>query len=173
MPVTRNISAAAVLAGAALALLVGCAQADTGDPPTSTTPATALPDPGSRANALLSCMAELGYDGIIAADGTISFPPVPDEQIDSFEQQMNSCSEETPYVPLNESQIKEMYALELQNKSCLEGLGYEVAEPPSEAVYINTYNTADWWFAIASLDALPANEFNEAVEACPPPTFFN
>ncbi|WP_157000935.1 hypothetical protein [Agromyces laixinhei] len=177
MTMVRRAGARALIAATAVAgiiLLAGCGQAKGAEPQVSEPPSpTALPESGSRAESILSCMAGLGYEGSIGNDGTITFPPVPDEQHDLFQEDMNSCTEETPYVPLNDTQVREMYALELENKTCLEGLGYQVEEPPSEDVYIDTYNTATWWFAIASLDALPTVEFNEAVRACPPPTFFN
>ncbi|UOE42831.1 hypothetical protein [Agromyces larvae] len=118
-------------------------------------------------------MSQLGYEGTIADDGTLSFPPVPSAQKESFDSALASCGDDNPYVPLNESQIREMYQLELANKACIEELGYTVGDAPSEQNYIDTYDTAKWWFAIASVQGTSGSQIEEIVQACPPPTYFN
>lgn len=145
---------------AVTASLFGCAASNPsvdGDPKP--------PESNSRASAILACMSERGFDGELAADDTMTFPPIIQADSGAFDDAMSSCSAEYP-LTFSETQILEMYALELEHKTCLESIGYQISEPPSEETYLTTFNTADWWTAITSV---PPAERNQAVAKCPLP----
>jgi hypothetical protein len=139
-----------------------------------TAPEFTPPPNASRAEIMVGCLTELGWEGLeVDWDGGTDTSHIPDEQRDLYDADQARCAERYPYKPPTESDVRELYAAELENSSCLSDLGYDMPEPPSEQVFVDTFGTATQWFAMtsATLEAMDAATYESVFTACPPPSW--
>lgn len=163
----------AVGASLLVVLSAGCGQ---GDPqPTATkTPLTAR----EGARIVARCLLDKGW--AVKADesspGNIVLPGdgIPAEQSDAYVADSDACHDllgEDFVRPMTPELAKMMYAHYLTSKTCLEGLGFTISEPTTEAVFVAEFTrvpTGDFWRPYAELpDDLSAERFAEIERACP------
>lgn len=56
---------------------------------------------------------------------------------------------------------------------CLVSLGVDSDNPPSKQVYVDTYQSAEQYYAFEpGFDAMGAGQMQATVTQCPPPTWF-
>lgn len=124
----------------------------------------------------IACMKEAGWDASLDWDGTITGPEMTGALASQWVEAADVCGKKTGFQDpqLNDEQIQAVFEQEKAEAACLRMLGYQVEEPPSSQTYVDTYGTADQYYAHASLDlqALGISKMREALSACPPPTMF-
>lgn len=89
----------------------------------------------------------------------------------------SQCADEAGFYsgPIPDAELPRLYALELEEIECLQGLGYETPEPPSLQTYIDNYSSGTPWEAAFELYfSLPSTEqtedaLNRINTECPPP----
>lgn len=91
---------------------------------------------------LVSCLAREGIPATRTEEG---FGVGEGVSQDALVRADESCREnlgpqpEPP--PLSEAELRGLYRLHVEAKQCLEGLGEEISEPPSEEVWIDEYRS--------------------------------
>lgn len=127
--------------------------------------------PQSRVNnAMIACLADKGWSARMDWGGTIDYGPVPDSQRSVLRSDAQACSEESGWGDLTRfsvEQINDIYDLEVATYQCLLALGKSPTEPPTRQRYVDTFGTAEQYYAIRDIPADPST-----VKACPPPTWF-
>lgn len=118
---------------------------------------------------VIRCMNDQGIPATLTPDGAgISAEKIPPDQNQIGFETMNACMEGLSLPPQEEAnpdQLAEIYQYNLALKVCLEAEGYDVPEPPSLEVYIDTYLT-DPWYAYENVNSLGPE--GVAIEAlCP------
>ena len=127
----------------------------------------------SRAAVIVGCLADRGWDLSVRFDGGVSISDVPEEQQGPLLADVRECEEEFPYQAPTASQIREIYAAELDNRECLIDLGYEIGPPPSEQAFVDTFGTAERWYAMtdAHPESMDAGTYEKVFSACVPPAW--
>lgn len=161
---------------AACTILAGCTSVQAGDSPADGPPISSNQDypEAPLLEAIEQCMNELGWEIVIdPAQAGYSGPEMSPESSSQWIQASNSCAEEVGYFDpqLNLSQQRELYDQEAATHECLVASGHPSDLPPSEQVYIDTFGTAQQYFAIGAL-AEAQMSLREAALSCPPPTWF-
>jgi hypothetical protein len=91
---------------------------------------------------MAACLEEYGWDAEASVDGGLDYN-VPEDQREAIEADVERCREETGYNlpdrPFSEEEAVEIYAMYLESAECVEALGYEVAEPPSEEAWVEHF----------------------------------
>ena len=94
---------------------------------------------------------------------------------------MDRCAESSGVNAWNnwsawsEDQIRELYRQEVAEHECLIGIGADSPEPPSVQTYIDTFDTADQYFAVMPAMLNPegsGHSLESLVSMCPPPTWY-
>jgi hypothetical protein len=115
-------------------------------------------------------MAADGWEGEMQFSGTISFGSVPEAQQALFNSAQEKCVSETGWgdlAGLGADKRRKLYEQEVSEYECLMELGLTPPAPPTEQTYVDTFNTADQYYAGATLGLT-----EEQVQECPPPTWF-
>lgn len=121
-----------------------------------------------------SCMRDEGlvadYDGW----GGLYGEPMTHEQGELWRDIYKECSDKTGYSSAwTGAQLKELYALEVENHNCLLEAGYDSEQPPSEQVYIESWGddhrSPYQAISILFLNENAAAEYQEAIHLCVPP----
>lgn len=116
---------------------------------------------------LAECLRAKGIDAELQPDGGMSYDYGTVDRKPVFDAAMAACEEEIGPAPtprqLTQAEISERYAYLLEMRECLIGLGYTVSDPPSERVFIATWDTGPW---SPYLD-VPPGAFEEADAKCP------
>jgi hypothetical protein len=152
----------------AVSATVGCS-ADRESAKASQNESSDLP-PSKVNDAMLDCMKSVGWEGEMERGGGMSFGSIPAEQMSQYEQQSAKCKEKTGWgnlAVLTSDQRQTMFDLEVKEYQCLKDLGFSPAEPPTEQTYLDTFDSADQYFAVRDM-VLTVEQTNE----CPPPTWF-
>jgi hypothetical protein len=118
---------------------------------------------------VIRCMNDHGIPATLTPDGAgISAANIPPGQNQIGFETMNACREGLslpPHEEANPDQLAEVYQYNLALMECLEAEGFDVSEPPSLEVYIDTY-LIDPWYAYENVNTLGPE--GTAVEAmCP------
>lgn len=125
-----------------------------------------------------ACLEQRGFDMRVEEQGeppSLTWVPenLPDEQTDAYNEAFSACIDEigepSPEPPPTEAQIREIYLLEVATAECLRELGYEISDPPSEDVFIESYSTAPWVAYFDLPKDMPPGEWKLVNEECPQP----
>lgn len=96
---------------------------------------------------------------------------IPPAQDSAYSAAINECvaTNHLPTTPDDALLAPIVYRHWVKMKSCLQDLGYEVSEPPSEETFVAQYVTplADYWNPFEDLSTLTPEEFEEATAVCP------
>lgn len=120
---------------------------------------------------MAACFTEAGYPATVDGSGV----SVPSGSRDSaFMEVVQTCDATVgvvPYEPPTPSFLREHYAEQMATKRCLEGEGYDIAEPPSEDVFVETYTTSEPWLPYTSIVEIDVSdaEWDRLNEVCPQP----
>jgi hypothetical protein len=173
---TSRFSPAVILVALlSVAVLAGCA-------PDASTGAGERPDSftDNPWDDVVTCLEEAGYPGFIADSGGITAPPGSSDDEEQFKLLLAAeaqCADEAGFYsgPIPDDELPRLYALELEEIECLQGLGYETPEPPSLQTYIDDYSSGTPWEAAFELYfSLPLSDqtedaLNHINTVCPPP----
>ena len=167
---SRSFTAVLLTASASLLLLTSCSSAPAPSPGTKDLPHAPL------AEATVECMKDLGQEATVEWDGTLSGPEMRKEQLPLWQEAYLSCAENSGYADprLDVAQIKQLYVQEVAAHQCLLDNGFSSPEPPSEAVYIDSWNSSERYTAVGSsgFGALTEQQTKDLTAKCPPPTWF-
>lgn len=140
-----------------------------GQTPASTSPAADLPS-SPLGEKMVRCIQDEGWEAELSWDGGVVGPEMPTDQTSIWREVADACQKETGYGDLGQltdTQIRELYSQEVAEYECLMEQGRNPASPPSEQGYIDTFRTADQYYAIKGVQATP-----ELMRLCPAPTWF-
>lgn len=155
------------------ATLAGCT-AIGGEPRPSRDPAL----PASPiSDAMLRCLGDEGWEVTRSIYGGVDGPQnLAPAQTAAFQTAYTFCAEgtgwATPLADFTEQQREELYIQELAEQECLSDLGYPSEEAPSKQSYLDSFASADQYYAVLVLSSLSQGPYEAAVRACPPPTWF-
>lgn len=128
-----------------------------------------------------TCVSKKGFDVTLRPDGSFRYTSweIPEDQLSLVDAAIEECNRKHPPGGRNEpwprDKLPKLYALELEAAKCVRGLGFAVADPPSEQRFIDTYGTPQAWSARGA--ALAENQLTEeayvqVVTTCPDPEGF-
>lgn len=166
----RGASVAGLIATGVL--LAGCAASEPGPRPSHPL--------AEYAERVTACLQDRGWDAVATFDNTVtSGDPktgIPPEQLTAYQAAEQECIDELGYgeprTPTTE-QLREMYQLDIAERECMIDLGFDIAELPSEQVYIETFGTASGWDIGQQVPVFPTQqEYQRVWTACPPPQWF-
>lgn len=158
---------------AASFLLIGWASGCTGgdDPESEPRGQQSAALPASAVNdAMMSCMASRGWTGELGGDGGIEWGSIPDSQVAALNADQRDCVDSTGWgdlAALTTEERRSMYAAEVAEFACLQELGLDPPQPPTEQSYLDTFNSAEQYYAFKGLSLTPQQTLD-----CPPPTLF-
>jgi hypothetical protein len=183
-PPSSGMRLAAVCGVVAVSLLTGCGADNTDGVPPDPSPTGYDGRPvfeGSERewiHANAACLQERGFDVSIEEQGVppnLTWVPknLPQEQVDAYNEAFAACLDEigepAPGPPATEADLREEYRLEVATAECLRKLGYEISDPPSEDVFVETFEDPAW-LAYGELPAdMPPGEWERVNEECPQP----
>lgn len=119
---------------------------------------------------MIRCMAGFGWQGKETLGASLDFGNVPAEQSTQFTKDEDACVKQTGWgdlAALTDAQRKVMYQREVAEYHCLVMIGLTPPTPPTEQTYLDTFHSANQYYAGANLNLAPAQ-----VKSCPPPTWF-
>ena len=154
-----------------LFLLVGCVEVDQVANPNDE---SAGPYAPGKIGKMKDCLEAAGWE-VIADGGSLSGPPLPEEQAPLYKADEARCAEETQFFdPWTAEDYHRLYPLEIANHQCLLDHGYDSADPPSEQQFVD-----DWLAESPDNEPYQAigvlfyggnnDEFRVATQVCPPP----
>lgn len=151
---------------AALIALSGCGEGADG------ASAQASNGPERSMRTVVTCMEERGWNATYdESDGSMEVEGVPDSQRAQNKADHDECMAaagmDAPPPPLDDDQLAQLYAHELETAECLRGFGVDVAEAPSEQVFEDTYNSGGAWSAYASVGQVDEKAWQQYERACP------
>lgn len=100
---------------------------------------------------MAKCLNEAGYPDAASANGALVSNNVPPEQRSSFALSRFICQSMYPTDPkynrpFSDHQLRVLYAYRVNElKPCLEELGHEISDPPSEQGFIEKYARTGGW----------------------------
>ena len=165
-----------VLTFVGAAFVSGCTQIDVSPSPSASNELQMPESPIT--DRAVACMVDRGWPVERSwYGGYETYASVPDEQQSQYLAAEKECAEQSGFDTANESltdaQIRQLYRQEVEEHECLTDLGLESYEPPSEQVYLDTYLTEDWYFAMQpAFDTLGSQRMIQVIAQCPPPTYF-
>jgi len=124
------------------------------------------------------CLHEEGFPQVVLTelgDG-LRFGGIPVEQDQAFQLARYVCSARYPLDPrmnrpLSPDQLSRLYGFYVgEQLRCIEGLGYEVPDPPTEQTFLETFDSDPWLpFRFAMPQALEKGEsaLAELMQTCP------
>ena len=122
--------------------------------------------------AVSDCMATAGFAMSISPDGGLSITSLPAEQEQAYTVAYFTCTAEYPLnpvyrVPLSEEQLRYLYWYwDGTLRSCLTDNGYSISEAPSEARFLETYDSEEGWAPFAEVHPATADEWFDVVTSC-------
>jgi hypothetical protein len=121
-------------------------------------------------------MEDAGWEVQVDWQGGFSGPEMSSDSAAQWTDASDACADEVGYfdVALNDSQLAELYEQEVDEHDCLIALGQPSDEPPSAQTYVESYQSATQYFAIAKVLALqlPDSQTKKITQECAPPTWF-
>ena len=159
----------AVALGAAIAISLASCWAGGGEPFQNPSASDGVP-PSPLGEKLVRCMQEAGWEARVDWNGAVVSPEMHTSQVDQWMEAQRICADETKFGDLSQlstSQIRELYTQELAEYECLLEQSMHPPAPPSEQSYLDSFGTADQYYAIKGTVATP-----ELMQLCPAPTWF-
>lgn len=160
--------------GISAVFLVGCSAAIT-SPAQSPDDAMELLHP--NLTEVYHCLQDKGWDvRLVDAGIEVDNTTVSTEQLDLYTADDNACWAviEARVDGMTVDQIHDVYMQELATRECLLENDYEVAEPPTEQQYTDSFHGQRWTAYGASNIAMspPSDEdFKRISQACPQPSW--
>lgn len=120
---------------------------------------------------VVRCMHEKGWGDVDAMSGGYSFDGVPRAQQGALNDDLTACETDAGPAPneepLSRAEVAVIYERWVDAKTCLEGLGYEISEPPSRNVFIEDYlhSSGGPWSPFADLPA--SADLGAVKQTCP------
>lgn len=123
----------------------------------------------------IDCLRVLGFDVEVTPDGQgVSGASIPAEQngpykLASYECQAKYSQDPRFAAELNQSQLKYLYWYYTQPlRECLSKEGHEIADPPSEAVFVD-HQASDPWTPYREImnSGIPFEETSKLLISCP------
>jgi hypothetical protein len=176
-PTTAGLRGRRLLAGIGIALALCALSACTSPAETtsSSSAPSAKPD-APLAEKLAACIKDEGFEATVEWDGSVTAPEMPQAQSNKWGEVSTACAEKVGFyvTELTTAQKSQLYRQELAERECLAGLGKPTDEPPSEQQYIDTWGTADQYYAYYAAGGADFSqaEAKRLVADCPPPTWF-
>jgi hypothetical protein len=138
-------------------------------------------DQDEWAQVIVDCLTAEGMDAKVSTDGQGGFESsAPSGQASAMDMARYVCDAKYPidpalHLPPTEAELAYLYDyFALVLTPCLKAEGYEVIEPPSRQVFLDTYGTKDMWspYRWVSNDG-GQDEWERINRACPqgPPGF--
>ena len=169
-----------LMAGAALVAVSGCgASSDSAEP--SPADSTGFEVPFSPVtDRYIRCMEEEGWESEPIWGGGADVEGVRGQE-GPITEAMDRCAESSGMNDWNnwsawsEDRIRELYRQEVEEHECLMGIGADSQEPPSVQTYIDTFATADQYYAMMPAILNPeasGHSFESLESTCPPPTWY-
>lgn len=127
-----------------------------------------------RLEKIVSCLDRAGFPGVVTlSDGTTQ-ANVPWDQQSAYDQAASTCLLEVCNVcgaPIPIAYWERLYGLEIEAARCLADAGFEVSDPPTLAVYLDTPLESKWspHREIASVGRFVPSD---VAVACPDPADF-
>jgi hypothetical protein len=126
---------------------------------------------------MVRCLADEGWEVQRSIYGGFDAPQsLPASQATSYQSATDGCAAltgwATPLSDFTDAQRHELYAQEVLEHACLEELGYPGEEPPSAQAHVDSFASADQYYAFLAIADLPQGQFESAIQVCPPPTWF-
>lgn len=120
---------------------------------------------------LADCIRDAGFSAEVSADGSsMSFDYGTVEQRPAYEAAKAACDAEIglplPPEPLSEPQIRERYAFLVEARTCLIAQGYDLPEPPTEDVFVETYGS-DPWSPFSDVPVMDQEAWEALTAICP------
>lgn len=149
--------------------LSGCAQVPTPPQPEKTTAV-------ERANSLAKCINEAGFSVVVTWQNAVELSePLPISQKSDYNTVVDSCLQSTRanIFEYDEQDQRNLYALELEQRSCLLEQSQPVSDPPSEQTYLDAFNTKDRWFAMSAFLQTnpPRDVYEQVLMTCKSPSW--
>ena len=130
-----------------------------------------------NANKVVSCVEEMtGFVVVAGKDGSVGYESkdVPASQYSLVDEAIPACFEELGFSnggELTDTQKLRIFALQKEARRCLEGLGYDTPEPPSESTYLESYGGPDDWAPWCFMGEYKlGTELLDVLETCPDPS---
>lgn len=135
-----------------------------------------------RGQQVADCLAEsTGFILEVDWQGGIGYSSeeVPQSQQELVDEEMDRCHAkywpEAPEKHSDES-VARLYALQVEARKCYMAEGYSLSEPPSEATFIDTYQSGDeFWNLVMELTLtykLGGDGYSDLLKKCPDPLSF-
>ncbi|MEO6628888.1 MAG: hypothetical protein ABIP03_10010 [Aquihabitans sp.] len=165
----RQVTVALVVTALATAL-AGCAPVDGPSPSTA-----GVEIPQSALTPLDKCLLGKGFQIVHRADPRPS--PLAASSVKEWETDLSpeaaaaagkECRDRyAPFVAKTEAEIRAIYKRWVEERACLELLGYNVAEPPTLEKFVSDWQTGPW-MPIDGIDmaSWTDREFQTARDAC-------
>lgn len=122
--------------------------------------------------AQIECMENKGWTPEAQFGGGMNFGDVPPEQAERLQEDATLCSQDTGWGSFDRfsaEQVSQLYDLEVEAHECFLEHDYASPPPPSRETYIDTFQTADQYYAFGDLSPGPTVKIQSI---CPPPTWF-
>lgn len=122
---------------------------------------------------IADCLNEEGFDATTSPDGGLGTEQI-DAQDEPYLIAMYVCNAKYPLdprqtLPLVDDQIRYLYDYYVKVATpCLEGMGFEVTDPPSQPTYIDSYRVGPSWrpYEDAALRSSP-EQWQQILTECP------
>jgi hypothetical protein len=131
-------------------------------------------EPNEWATTIADCVSQAGFPATPLPDGGVSYAEIPSEQLEARTIADFVCFVQYPVAekylkPFNEDQLRSLYTYwTTELPVCLETFELDVGVPPSEQVFLETYDTPSTWnpYAVA-LASVSEDTYNSVVVTCP------
>ncbi len=125
------------------------------------------------------CIQDAGWEAVRDPGGGVDGPTLPAAQVPQYWAASEVCAESSGWNAMGDfsnwshEQRIELYEQEVAAHECFLSIGIASAEPPSLQQYLDTFHSADQYYAfVPGLDTLWREAFERTVKQCPPPTWF-
>lgn len=123
-----------------------------------------------RVRMVADCIREQGF-GAEAQGIALIVDAGSSDQVAASERAEAECWDavEAQYPPAPESSPAQRYGLLLEQAECLEGLGYQIPDPPGQDAWIeaNARNDDDLWSPVGALGGLGREAIERIQTRCP------
>lgn len=125
--------------------------------------------------ALVQCMHDVGWTNVVEAEANwgIEDNSLTMEQRGAFKESLADCESQVGVapvdLPLTDDEIRLVYSHWIKQKECLEGLGYEISDPPSEDTFVaqaKAHKVGADWNPFAEVHVVDEDP-NEVFRQCP------
>jgi len=170
LPLRRALVSGLAAGGLLVLLLAGCTQSPE---PTASTPEPTRLSMSVAGDLTYLCLRDRGWEVDIDWDGGIlsDSTKIPAAQLDLYLADEKDCLQTAwSSLKIDDAEKDRLYAAELATKECLENEGHEIPEPPSEQVYLDSYDAGPWMaWSYVDVRPLSEDEFKALNMKCPQP----